>query len=160
MDLRELIKQELNQSADDSDVVAARMIAAASRSDRTAWLQTLLSDKVDNVRRNGYRTVERAAFAAIYAATHEPVRAAYDSCEERAKLVTLFRNTFALGDGRDVSWGRATVEEHRIRISLLQKKADGIIKTVEQHEIAITLIEGAGVECLDQVPDAAVHFAA
>jgi hypothetical protein len=62
----------------------------------------------------------------------------------------LLTSTFALGDGRLVTWGAATIPEHRQRMVLLQKNAAGNIETAARHAKAIELLEGAGVPCLNE----------
>jgi hypothetical protein len=50
-----------------------------------------------------------------------------------------------------VTWAEATVEHHRMRISYLTDKAQGILDTAARHEEAIHQIEAAGVKNLGQV---------
>jgi hypothetical protein len=63
----------------------------------------------------------------------------------------LLASTFALGDGTDVTWGEATVEQHRQRIDLLARMAEGTIETAARHQAAIDLIEENGVARLAEV---------
>lgn len=65
----------------------------------------------------------------------------------------LLGSLFALGDGRRVTWGAATVGEHQQRIQLLLGNAAGNVEAAARHQAAITLIERAGVSCLGEVAE-------
>lgn len=67
-----------------------------------------------------------------------------------ARLALLDRS-FAVGDGRFVSWGEATVEDHRLRVEMLGKLRSGLDRTIAEHVDAIAVIEAAGVACLAQI---------
>lgn len=72
--------------------------------------------------------------------------------ETRLKLTAeLLESSFALGDGVMVSWGDATVEQHRKRMDLLFRNAEGNVRTASRHEIAVQMIEASGVSSLRQV---------
>lgn len=60
----------------------------------------------------------------------------------------LLNTAFALGDGRRVAWGEATVEEHRQRVQLLQGNVEGNLQAAARHLVAIRDLEGAGVKTL------------
>lgn len=71
----------------------------------------------------------------------------------RLKLTPKFLNShFAIGDGRVVTWGNATVEEHRERISLLMTNASANAEAASRHQSAINTIESNGVSCLSELP--------
>lgn len=70
---------------------------------------------------------------------------------EEVRLETtreLLTTVFALGDGTETTWGDATVDQHGQRIELLTKNAAGIMETAARHQVAIRMIEEAGVKCL------------
>jgi len=50
-----------------------------------------------------------------------------------------------------VTWGQATVEQHRLRIDFLERMRAGICQTIDQHTEAIALIEENKAQCLDEV---------
>ena len=54
---------------------------------------------------------------------------------------------FYTGD-RYVTWGEATVEDHRSRIAFLASLRNGIDATIQRHADAIEQIEAAGVATL------------
>lgn len=68
----------------------------------------------------------------------------------RAKMLAL---TFSLGRGVSVTWGKATPEQHRQRIALLDEQSAGIADTKSRHLRAIKICEDAGVDCLEKVDD-------
>ena len=74
------------------------------------------------------------------------------SLGQRAKRL---EQTFALGDGRRVSWAEATVPDHRERIAYLEVHMRGVMMTVSRHSEAIEAIEAAGVSCLAEIGVAA-----
>lgn len=63
----------------------------------------------------------------------------------------LMRETFALGDGRRIEWGKATAEEHQARLDMLAKMRDGLDATMSRHQDAIDLLRSSGVKCLDDL---------
>ncbi|MFI2663193.1 hypothetical protein [Micromonospora carbonacea] len=65
----------------------------------------------------------------------------------------LLASFFALGDGRQVSWGDATVADHRQRIELLVRGMAGTAETAARHAAAIRMIEEAGVSRLGDLLD-------
>lgn len=63
----------------------------------------------------------------------------------------LLESVFALGDGVEVTWGDATVEQHRQRIALLVGNATGNVEAAVRHEAAIQMIAAADARCLREV---------
>lgn len=63
----------------------------------------------------------------------------------------LLASEFATGDGRRVTWGKATIEEHRSRVEWQVRDAAGSMADAERHAEAILLITEAGAACLDEV---------
>ena len=68
---------------------------------------------------------------------------------ERAALML---ESFALGDGRRVLWGAATIADHEERIAWLVKLADGIEATIDRHRETVATLRSAGVSCLNDLP--------
>lgn len=60
----------------------------------------------------------------------------------------LLASSFALGDGRRVTWAEATVEDHETRIKLLQTNAVKNIETASKHQAAISMLEEANAPTL------------
>lgn len=58
---------------------------------------------------------------------------------------------FALGDGRSVTWGAATVAEHTQRIDLLMGNVRGNLETANRHRSAVAMIAEHGVSTLNDV---------
>src|SRR5690606_36081744 len=59
----------------------------------------------------------------------------------------LLGSEFALGDGRTVTWGEATAEDHQQRIEMLTKSAGGTLQTAARHQADRKSVgEGSGVE--------------
>mgnify|MGYP003584583271 FL=1 len=62
----------------------------------------------------------------------------------------LLAAEFAVGDGTNVTWGRATTAQHLARISLLTKNARGNLSAIRRHEAALHAVTERGVTCLDE----------
>lgn len=63
----------------------------------------------------------------------------------------LLQASFAVGEGRQVSWGDATVNDHLTRIQLLLSQAGGNVSTANRHKAAIHLLQKNGVKTLNEV---------
>jgi len=76
------------------------------------------------------------------------------AAQTRLEVTTELLNTqIALGDGTMVTWGTATVEQHRQRIEMLAKNASGIVETAARHGSAIAMITDANATCLNELKD-------
>jgi hypothetical protein len=82
----------------------------------------------------------------IIEAFEEEVRGS-ERLKVTAELLTV---AFSLGDGRRVSWGEATLEDHRQRIEMLGKGIEGNVQTIRLHEYAATILRETGAACLNQ----------
>jgi hypothetical protein len=63
----------------------------------------------------------------------------------------LLGTSFALGDGTSVTWGEATVDQHRQRVEMLSANAAGVVETAARHVAAVRMCEEAGVSCLAEL---------
>jgi hypothetical protein len=145
--IHELISAAIDAEPDASAVaIADGLIARVRKVD----LLPLLVEAVEHIQRHRVRNREQAAFRAVFGSRSGVVLET-----PSAAFRVLYADTFRLGDGRVVSWGKANVEEHRQRIALLTKLRDGIDITIARHHEAIARIEAAGVTCLAEIEDAA-----
>lgn len=67
------------------------------------------------------------------------------------RLSALLDKTFRLKDGRCISWGRATADEHRERAEWQRYLASGCLNDADHHDTAAAMIEAAGVTCLEDI---------
>ncbi len=67
-----------------------------------------------------------------------------------AERTRFLASGFYTGSKR-VSWGEATVEEHRERIAFLATLRNGIDATIARHAAAVEQIESAGASCLNDI---------
>ena len=74
---------------------------------------------------------------------------------EMARVLT--KGSFCLSDGRWVTWGQATAEDHRDRAARQRVLAGTILDDAERHDRAADAIEAAGVRCLDDLEQARVN---
>lgn len=101
-------------------------------------------DMAIRLQRAQARSTEQMAFQQDpIAATHKAVRSARDRLESL---------TFRTGTGEEVSWGRATVLQHRGRIEWQSRNIAGIQDDINRHQWAIDTIREHGVSRLDEVP--------
>lgn len=68
----------------------------------------------------------------------------------------LLGSEFALGDGRRVTWGEATVEDHEDRVEMLKKNIAGNAETAARHIRAIEMIKNNNVNRLADLEAVAV----
>lgn len=76
---------------------------------------------------------------------------AIEGIRTKAKLeltAELLGSSFALGDGSRVTWGAATLEDHRQRIELLGRNVEGNLQTIVLHETAAALLRQSSASCL------------
>lgn len=151
--LRDIIRKwvEFDPKADD------RRIADRVLGDLTqGQMVELVLPIIGQVRREGARRIEHRVHREFFASL--PPRKV-SSVEERREAIRhiamrlpdkrdLLKTTFALGDGREVEWGKATVDDHRQRLAMLSSQQDGIGETMLLHEAAIEQIVAAGVTSL------------
>lgn len=79
-------------------------------------------------------------------------QASIEAIRTEAKLELtseLLGASFALGDGRSVTWGSATMDEHRQRIEMLGRNIEGNLDTMRVHEMAVELLRRSGADCLN-----------
>ena len=74
--------------------------------------------------------------------------AAQTRLEVTAELLDV---KFALGNGTKVTWGKATVEQHRQYVAMLSTQVAGVAETAARHAAAIRMCEEAGVSCLGEL---------
>lgn len=112
-----------------------------------AILLPVIANAIRLVVRNDTREGEYVAFAGTGLTTSTATPATATQWSD------FLRDKFALGDGRWVSWGEATVAEHGERIEYLGAKRDGIEQTMSRHQLAIERITSAGVSCLNELQE-------
>jgi hypothetical protein len=141
----ELLSSYVAAFDDDGEAVAAMLRDLKCNQRAIVALSPILTQCAQHARRIGTQRIEgraRRAFRRGLGVTHDVIAA-------RKSLLDEF---FALGDGRTVRWGEASVDDHRERIAMLRRNVSGIEATIELHEDAIAQIEAHGAACLDEVP--------
>lgn len=79
------------------------------------------------------------------------VRAATDKYAAQLKMEwteELLTTGFALGDGRIVTWGTATIADHQQRIDMLERNAVGNLEAAGRHRAAMEEIAQNGATTL------------
>lgn len=66
----------------------------------------------------------------------------------------LLATSFALGDGRMVTWGEATIDDHTARLRVLGGNVLGNLETMALHEQAIDLLRDRHVARLAEITTA------
>ena len=72
--------------------------------------------------------------------------------EWRAELLA---SSFTLRNGASVTWGDATVAEHRERVDIFMGQVAAGVDGAARHNAAIRAIEAAGVSCLNEAIEVA-----
>lgn len=108
----------------------------------------ILSNEISRIRRTEVSSVERSVFSSLASNTPQVSLVTPDYIQA---FKELFDEKFKLGDGTEVEWGKATVEEHLIRRDMLTKKRDGLTRTISRHDEAIRILTVTGARCLDEV---------
>lgn len=131
----------------DDFAAAAKKLLSALRVPKPAIaiLLPIVANAIRLVARDDTREAEREAFASP--------RSASEPGAPRTAIAwsDFLKDTFALGDGRWVKWGEATVPDHLARIEYLGLKRDGIEQTMNRHRLAVEQIQAAGVSCLNKL---------
>jgi hypothetical protein len=141
--LRDLIREaDTDRTVADADL-ARRLLDALMQRGQVGLLVTILTDEVRRVRRFQVARVERQTFGAQGG---EPAEGGW---------LRLLPESFVLPDGRMVTWGQATVEDHEARIGWLRGQMDALGQDVDRHQQAVKLIREHGATCLAEIEGAA-----
>ena len=140
MDLHKLIAQH---DQGDPDLTAAAVLdAVACPAKWRDLFGGLLVLECRRLQRNFARRIEEGA--SLGQRSHDAKKADADAGPSRTDFLAT---RFYTGD-RYVTWGEATVEDHRSRIAYLASLRNGIDATIQRHADAIEQIEAAGVATL------------
>lgn len=73
--------------------------------------------------------------------------------EETTLVVTekLLKERFSLGDGKEVTWGSATIKDHQKRVDLLKQNIKGNAESAARHSYAIAMIKKKRAKNLGEV---------
>ena len=147
MDIFGKIGQVLEDNDESSFVVAKNLIKACTK----AELIPVLVNEIDRQRRMKCLNIERSYFVTLSEACKLGVPGTIESIRLKSagELRELLESRFALGNGERVTWGEATIPQHLMRISMLEKKVAGINQTIGHHQEAIEMIKAAGSDCLN-----------
>ena len=69
----------------------------------------------------------------------------------------LLASEFALGDGRRITWGEASIGDHEQRIALLTRNATANAEAAARHCNAVSTLKMANVDRLADVPELTSH---
>lgn len=149
MSLAQEINTALDSFSEDADPIeVARFIL--KQLPRTQLL-ALLAEEVAHCQRHRARAVEVAAFERQFSGEGGRVELTFGN-----EFKKVLESPVRLGNGEDgLTFGALTIEQHRQRVQMLTKLRSGLDATISRHETAITMIEQAGVSCLNDIRDAA-----
>lgn len=138
--LQKLIREADTDHSVEEVELARVVLDALLRSGQLDLLLPILADEIRRIRRAQVRRIERRVG---------------ESPSAQGGWLQLLPEGFATVDGRFVTWGEATVEDHEGRIEWLQGQIEALGQDVERHQQAIKLIREHGVTCLAEVEAAA-----
>lgn len=141
--LRDLIREADTDPTAEEVELARTLIEALRSSGQFDLLLPVLADEIRRVRRAHVLRVERATFGPTGGEAAE------------GGWLRLLPEGFVLPDGRWVTWGEATVEDHEARIGWLTGQMEALGQDVDRHRQAIKVIRQHGVSCLAEVEAAA-----
>ena len=142
-----LVGQYADRYEDDYEAATALLVDLKVNTKASAALKPVVAWAVGTQRRSEVRNIQRAARA-----PRRGLGFTADSILARKKALETM---MAMGDGRRVRLGAATVEDHRAYIGMLERNVVGLQDTIRFHEELIVQIEAAGVVCLDDIEVAA-----
>src|SRR5579885_3454961 len=140
MRLRELVEQNPDR---DEWSLAKRALKTVDVDD----LVEVIAEEIVHLRRRIVASREKEQLDKVFAAA-----------KGRGRNVTplplprpsVFEETFRIGDGRRVEWGKATADEHDECAAFLEKMAHSTLATARRHRDAAAAIRAAGVKCLEE----------
>lgn len=147
--LQELIDQRIEAGESDGEVIADQILDALDPDAMRELVRPVFRWNVKVRLRKLTRIKEAKAFSSTRL-KGSPVKAVLTS---PAALKALLSDTFPLPDGRRVTWGEATVDDHEERAAMLLDHIATVEVTVARHEAAIALIQDAGVSCLAEIDE-------
>lgn len=101
---------------------------------------------------------EEAAWARSQQLLHGALKKALDRYSEDLKMkwtAELLNSTFTLRDGTVVTWGDATVDDHRSRQQMFLENAHANLEGAARHEAALRDLEASGATTLREMAGAA-----
>lgn len=134
---------------DPADTATAVLAAIATLKEARAVLFDVVRDECRRQSRSVARAIEQSA------PTDQPPSGTHNDGVGGGTTRTAFlASRFCTGDGW-VTWGDATVQDHRDRITFQTALRNGISSDIDRHADAIERIERAGVSCLNDIELAA-----
>jgi len=132
---------ELIREGTDPAAAARQVLDEIPKTRLIDMLMPTVTNLARSIRRAQTRTIERRAFAPPPAPTRHDAR------------LELVAAGFVLPDGRYVTWGQATRDDHLARAEWQHQHAADSIRDAARHELAAKLLDAAGAACLDELGD-------
>lgn len=144
----QLLRTLAIENDDDAHAVAVRALDELPPDE----IVYVLAREIEHYRREHARRTETTCFAQMRAGALPSLEELRTGNGDDFRALLLQR--FALGDGTVVTWERALVEQHEMRIAMLERMSVGIAQTIARHRQAIELIQEGGGTCLGDVIEA------
>lgn len=113
----------------------------------------VIVEEIEHIRRMGVREQESVAVTSFLKAMGsggQGIGTRVNAKGEPVRLV-LPSEPFALGNGLKVTWGEATIEQHKQRIGMLRAMMLGTQQTMKLHEGAVKSLKATGALCLNDL---------
>jgi hypothetical protein len=121
------------------EVAAAKSLDNMTKAQLVEFVRPEVERLARNIERNRVRRIERRVL---------PVTDGETSADSVGELVA---QRFVLPDGRMVTWGDATAEDHELRAGWQRQRAREFLADVSRHEWAAELIRSSNVTCLNDL---------
>lgn len=121
------------------EVAAAKSLDNMTKAQLVEFVLPEVERLARNIERNRVRRIERRVLPVTNGATRA------DSIAE------LVAESFQTPDGRSVTWGDATAEDHELRAGWQRQRAGEFMADAARHEWAAELIRSSGVTCLNDL---------
>lgn len=141
--LSEWVEANPNQ---DAQTLASKIIDKLP----TEELVRLVAEEIDHIRRMKARVAEAEAFRS-FRPSIKPGRVERKQHINAGAFRAVIGSTFKVGNGVEVSWGQATIEQHEQRVAMLERMRNGLDDTIRNHKATIAAMRDAGVNCLDDL---------
>lgn len=157
--VRRVVREEVD-AGHTPESATSTALKKLTRDQAISLAHPFILSEAKKVARSNVRALEDRAFRPPVDESAEPSERAYE--ERPAPFMppgewrrALWDECFSLADGTLVKWGEATAEQHEARAAEQRRLSITTGMDADRHEWAAKTIRDAGVDCLNDIEDAA-----